>query len=159
MNIPLAGSKPRSLTDAQDLGPVDPNAEAEVTVVLCGKMSEQQIERELGATSTQPVSERKYLTREELAERRGAKPEDIQRVQTFARNHNLSVIEADPARRTVKLRGTLADLQAAFGVELRIYDKGGMKFRSHRAPVSLPGTVAGAIQAVLGLDNFPVAKR
>lgn len=158
MRVPLSGSESKATLDARDLGPVDPAAEAEVTVVLCSQMSDRELDHALQASSTKPVSERKYLTREELARLRGAKAEDIQRVKSFAQEYHLTITQVDPASRTVKLRGTLADLQTAFGVELRKYEKEGTQFRSHRMPITLPDTLAGAVQAVLGLDDHPIAK-
>lgn len=159
MTIPLPGSEPKGNLDAQDLGPVDPDAQAEITVVLCSQMSGREMDRAVHAAFTQPVSERKYLTREELADLRGAKPEDIQRVESFAQDHHLIVTQVDPASRTVEIRGTLADLQTAFGVELRKYEKQGTQFRSYKMPIMLPASLAGAVEAVLGLDNHPIAKQ
>jgi kumamolisin len=159
MKVPLAGSEPRTVGGARDLGPANPNLEAEATIILCSQMSDRERERESLATSTQPVSERKYLTREELANLRGAKREDIEQVEKFARDCGLTVTQVDPASRTVKVRGPLANLQAAFGVELRNFDKNGTKFRSHKGPISLPEAIASAVQAVLGLDDYPIARR
>ena len=159
MNVLLAGSEPKAVAEARDLGPADPKLEAEATIILCSQMPDRERERQSQATSTQPVSGRTYLTREELATLRGAKPEDIDRVEMFARDFHLIVTQVDPASRTVKVRGTLADLEAAFGVELRNFDKNGTKFRSHKEPVSLPEAIVSAVQAVLGLDDYPIAKR
>jgi kumamolisin len=159
MKTPLAGSQPQLSPDTLDLGPVDPATEAEITVVLRSRTSDRDMEKELNTISSLPISQRQYLTREELAKLRGAKPEDIQRVEAFAREHHLTVSQVDPASRTVKLRGTLADLQNAFGVQLRLYEKDGTKFRSHSTPILLPDSIAGAVQAVLGLDDRPVARR
>ena len=88
----------------------------------------------------------------------GSKAEDIQRVESFAQDHHLEVTQVDPASRTVRIRGTLANLQNAFGVELRKYEKEETQFRSHRMPIMVPDTLAGVVQAVLGLDDHPIAK-
>jgi kumamolisin len=159
MKTPLTGSQPQLSPETLDLGAVDPATEAEVTLILQSRMTDRDMEKELSTISSLPISQRQYLTRGELAKLRGARQEDIQRVEAFAREHHLTVSEVDPASRTVKLRGTLADLQNAFGVHLRLYEKDGAKFRSHSTPILLPDSIAGAVQAVLGLDDRPVARK
>jgi kumamolisin len=80
-------------------------------------------------------------------------------VRHFAREHGLGIVEASLPRRTVRLGGTLAQLQAAFGVELGLYDHPELgRFRGRSSPVHLPADVEPHVQAVLGLDDRPVAR-
>ena len=77
---------------------------------------------------------------------------------TFAREFNLKV-EADSAvRRTIQLTGTAADMQKAFGVELKQTTIDGAECRVREGGIRIPLSLAEVIEAVLGLDNRPQAK-
>jgi len=85
----------------------------------------------------------------------GADPADIARLRGFAAAHGLQEIGCQPHRRVLQLRGTVADLQRAFGVHLGDYqpDEGGPTLLGCTGAPRLPD---GAV-AVLGLDHRPVA--
>jgi kumamolisin len=97
--------------------------------------------------------------RKDLAARRKLQhADDIKLIRAFAKEHNLNVTAADPARRLVKLAGTAAQMQAAFRCELSHYQDGKKKFRARSGCLSLPSDVARIVEAVLGLDTRPVAR-
>jgi kumamolisin len=81
----------------------------------------------------------------------------MQELADFAKAHGLTVKEQDPARRLVKLNGSVGDLQTAFGTELKCYEHQGRQFRGRTGALSLPESLADKIEAVLGLDNRPAA--
>ena len=97
----------------------------------------------------------------EFAALHGAADEDIQAVSDFAKQYNLRFDRArdlNQAARTMELHGSVADLSRAFGVsldEVRLKDQ---KFRMRTGSITLPEDLIPAVQAVLGLDNRPVAK-
>jgi kumamolisin len=157
--IVLGGSERPAVTNAQDLGAVDANEEAEVTVHLRSKTPESEIAQLVSELSANPVSERRYLTRDELAELRGASPEDVARVEAFAKRYGLQVTKTNLASRSLTVKGTLGDLEKAFGLELRSYSSGGAVFRGRSGSISLPADVAPAVIGVFGLDTRPVARR
>ena len=98
------------------------------------------------------------LSREAFEAAYGADPEDLQRTEDFAHAHHLTVVEASAARRTVIVSGTLADLQAAFGVTLHSYALNDRTFRGRSGDVSVPQNLAGVIEGVFGLDDRPQAR-
>jgi kumamolisin len=155
---PIPGSERTPLPGAQAIGPTDPSAFARVTVRLRPRKSAARVLREALSESKKPPAQRKYLTREQLAQLSGADLKDLQKVYEFARNHNLTVVETDVAARTVRLTGAVADLNAAFGVELKSYEVDGRRYRGREGKLSLPAQVAEVVEAVHGLDNRPVAK-
>jgi kumamolisin len=61
-------------------------------------------------------------------------------------------------RRTVKLTGTAADMQKAFGTVLEQKMIDGAEYRVREGGIQLPASLAGAVEAVLGLDNRPQAQ-
>ncbi|MFZ0664008.1 MAG: S53 family peptidase [Acidobacteriaceae bacterium] len=102
----------------------------------------------------------RVLSREEFARKYGASAADFDTLRRFAHEHGLTVDEAASslARRTMVLRGTAANLEKAFGVELHNYERGKDKFHGFAGAVSLPESHAEVVEAVLGLDARPVAK-
>jgi kumamolisin len=79
-------------------------------------------------------------------------------VKTFAAHHGLSVVQEHVGRRTVTLAGTVAQLEAAFGVKLQRFEHPSGNYRGRQGSVELPSELDGIIVAVLGLDNRPQAK-
>lgn len=98
------------------------------------------------------------ISREEFAAKRGADPGVIEQVKAFAKEHNLTVTEVAPERRTVKLEGNAADMSKAFSVQLERYEHEGNQYRARSGSIQVPGDLAGSIEAVLGLDDRPHVK-
>jgi kumamolisin len=98
------------------------------------------------------------MSHAEFAAAYGADDGDLQQVVTFARAHGLAVAQQHPGRRTVVLTGTVAQLEAAFEVELSDYEFDGGAYRGRTGPVHVPAELAPVIEAVLGLDNRPAAQ-
>ncbi|HEX6545246.1 MAG TPA: protease pro-enzyme activation domain-containing protein [Bryobacteraceae bacterium] len=156
--IVLEGSERPVASSFEDRGRVDSGETAEVTVYLRSKRPDVEAGQFINALAAKPLSTRQYLTREQLAEMRGASPEDIARLETFANHYGLEVVATDAAARTVTVRGKLEDLEKAFGVELHKYRDGTALFRDYSGPISLPADVATVVQAVLGLSTRPAAR-
>jgi kumamolisin len=141
---PVEGSERPPLPDARRVGDTDPDRLAEVTLTL----------RRRGPDPD--PGER--VDRAEFARRYGADPADIERVEDFAADHGLDVVEADPARRTVVVRGRLADLSAAFDTGFALYEHPDLGlFRGRVGAVTVPSHLGDALESVLGLDDRPAA--
>jgi kumamolisin len=98
------------------------------------------------------------MTREEFAQTYGAGESDLDRVAAFAQQYGLQVVERNPARRTLRLRGTLGALTEAFGVSLKRYRAGEVTYRGRSGAVTLPSELENVVVAVLGLDTRPQAR-
>jgi kumamolisin len=146
--IALSGSERTPMSGATLVGPTDPNQLVEVSVVLKQR-------RELKLDHLQG----KTLSHDEFASAYGADPEHIERIRTFAKANNLQVVEHgdEVARRTVKVQGTVADLEKAFSVTLNDYDHPKCRFRGRTGSIHLPAEIAEVVQGVFGLDNRPAA--
>jgi kumamolisin len=155
--VPLLGSERPPLPGARAAGRLDENERITVTVVLRPLRSRQgsSIETEFGS---RPPRNRRYLTREELEAAYGASGEDLTKVEAFAKEYALEVVEESPARRSVVLSGSIAQLSRAFSVKLVRYKHPNGIHRGHSGPIYLPAGLAAVVQAVLGLDNRPQAK-
>jgi kumamolisin len=107
---------------------------------------------------TRMPRDRQYLSLKEFESAHGAAPDDLVKVEQFADEHGLSVVEVSPARRTLVLSGTVASLSDAFGVCLAIYEYPGGTYRGRTGPVHVPAELADVVEGVFGLDNRPQAQ-
>jgi len=143
--VQLPGSGREPLPGSTRLRRADPGERVEVTVVLRRR-------GRLPAPGGEPLHPHQL---EALA---GADPADIDRAESFAREHGLEVVDASPARRSVVLSGTVAAMEAAFGTELWVSELGGTRYRGREGPLTIPAHLAGAVEGVFGLDDRPQAR-
>lgn len=138
--IPIPGSE-RPPLDLARVGAPDPEQTAQVSLYL--KRTEPPA----------PAS-----TRAGLTERRAASlGPAMDRIAGFAEAHGLEVVERHPGRRLVELSGPIAALEAAFGTRLHLYDHPQGRLRARSGALTVPPDVADLVEAVLGLDQRPVA--
>ncbi len=145
--VEIAGSERTPLPQERRIGRADPGQRLEVTVLL----------RRRGALP-EPGAAQPHLRRRQLEELAGADPADIERVEAFAHEHGLEVVDASPARRSVAVAGPASALESAFGTELWLYDVDGGVRRGRQGPLTVPAGVAPAVEGVFGLDDRPQAR-
>jgi kumamolisin len=89
----------------------------------------------------------------------GAAPADIEAVEQFAHEHGLTVTHVSPEARSVGLAGTVAQMDAAFGVKLGeyqgVYEGDDVTYRGREGRIRVPADLSGRVVAVLGLDDRP----
>ena len=78
-------------------------------------------------------------------------------VEAFAEAHGLEVSERHAGRGLVKVAGSVVQLEAAFGTHLQLYKGAVGLFRARSGELSARGEMADFVEAVLGLDQRPVA--
>jgi len=152
----LNGSDRQPLPGARAVGKADPSERLEVSVILrhnAGDALREKLRRL--ATGDRSGG---HIEREDFAKQFGARQADIDAVKKFATAHGLAVVEADTARRTVVLSGTVSSFNEAFGVELQQFEHAGGSYRGRTGPIHLPDELKDSVEAVLGLDNRPAAK-
>jgi len=159
----IPGSEKKALPNAKTVGKIDPEERIEVTVVLRPRTATSQGARKAAAedamsSGTQLPEQRQYLSREAFAAERGADPEDVAKVESFAQSHNLTVAEASLAKRSIRLAGTVKDLTAAFQPNLKKSKVGNRIVRSRTGGISVPQDLADIVVAVLGFDDRPAAR-
>src|SRR5579871_2503745 len=140
-HVPVPGSERAPLPGARPVRPVDPNERIEVSIYLRAPQR-----------GTPPPGTR--MTRE-YAAAYGADRQALERIEVFARQHHLTVVESDPARRRVVLAGPVSAMRAAFGVELHHYEHPGGSYRGRTGPVLMPADLIPLVEAVVGLDDRP----
>jgi len=146
----LSGSEKRPVPDAEDEKPAAPTGLLTVSVIVRRKTP-------LMATH---ASGKQRLTRAQFNADHAADPAAVQLVKRFAKEFSLTVQAGTPApgRRTIKLTGTVANIQRAFGVLLAQKTIAGETYRVREGSINLPAELQGYVVAVLGLDNRPQAK-
>ncbi len=104
----------------------------------------------------------KRVSREEFESKHGADPASIKLVEEFAAEYGLTVDTKNPVigtgYRTVHLTGTQDAMEMAFSVTLKHIETAQGTLRVREGSICLPEELVGHIDAVLGLDNRPVAK-
>ncbi|MFE2431293.1 peptidase S53 [Streptomyces sp. NPDC059373] len=105
------------------------------------------------------------ITQEELAERYGADPADIEMVRRTIQEHGLTVTEADQGSRRIKIAGTLAQLRAVVDADsLRLVSSPdpatgrAVEHRQRTGDLRILPDWDGVVVGVLGLDDRPQAR-
>ena len=98
------------------------------------------------------------MTHAEHAEKHGADPADIAKVEAFAKENGLRVTDTNASQRTVTLSGTAPAYSKAFGVDLKMYKSGDVAYRGREGDILIPENLQGVVTSVTGLDNRPFAK-
>jgi kumamolisin len=100
------------------------------------------------------------LSHAQYRQSHAADPVAVKLVRAFAKEYGLTVAPDTPGpeRRTIKLSGTIANMQTAFGVTLVHKAHEGATYRVREGSITLPAELIGPVQAVLGLDNRPQAQ-
>lgn len=151
--VPLSGSERTALPGAKVVGPADPAEQIAVTIVLKSRAAGTHSSGEELAARARSASREESLAAAQALF--SSKPADIARVEEFARTNRLQVGQVNPAASTLELKGTVAEMSAAFGVHLETYQVGPLVYRGRTGPVHIPRALVDLIEAVLGLDNRP----
>ena len=148
--VQLPGSERAPLAEARPAGQLDTSERAELTLVV----------RRRADLPADIVAGPTVLTADQLAERYGADPADVDLVRQTLTSMGLAVTAVHPATRRIKVTGTLGELSRAFGVTLQLVTStspGGqvVTHRYREGPVYVPAALDGIVLAVLGLDTRP----
>jgi kumamolisin len=165
--VAIPGSERRPSKTARLIGAADPDEILDVTIVIRRRPDGPSLPDHEYFLST-PPAQRQRMPEEEFAAKYGASQEDLDQVVAFAQSHGLTVLETNAARRLVVVRGTVAQVSAAFAVELARYEhevqvgrqrrRQSETYRGRDGVVSIPSSLDGIIVGAFGLDNRRVGK-
>src|ERR1700723_1154060 len=140
-------SERKAVPGATVAGKTDPQSNISVSVIVKRKnpLDLEKVNR--------------HLSQQEFSEMYAADPANFEHLRDFAHKHGLTVDEGASSlpRRTMVLRGPANKMESAFGVTLSDYQKEGKKFHSYTGTISILQEYAEPVEAVLGLDNHPIA--
>jgi len=153
---------PRHATPAAvDLGAADGVSNAPVTVTIVMKLrNREQLDSLVQSLYTPGNGQyRHFLSRQDFAARFGPSDASVAALTRRFQSAGLSVTRASTTQ--LKLTGSTAAIQSAFGVQLHAYEVPGTAATHayrYRAPLGQPqvgADLGDSVQAVLGLDTRP----
>jgi Pro-kumamolisin, activation domain len=164
---PVEGSERRPGPSAKLLGPADPGERIAVTIVVRRRPDGEPVPDFEDFVET-PPHDRPRLSLEEFAAKYGASPGDLKKVTDFAAKQGLTVEEANAARRSVVVSGSVDQMAKAFAVSLGTYEHTVVRrrgeepvkerYRGRDGLVHVPKALAPIVVGVFGLDNRRVIK-
>jgi hypothetical protein len=167
--IPLEGSERHPAKEAKWLGASDEKEIITVSFVLRRRPDGPPLP-DFDFYKTSP-GKRRRITSEEFADKYGAHPDEIARVTRFAESAGLKILKTHHGRRTIKVSGTVAQINQAFAVDLGHYERPATRthrrrqlnvketYRGREGFIHLPKDIAPFIVGVFGLDNRRLAHR
>jgi kumamolisin len=146
----LPGSEKAPLAQAAGERPAPPANQLSVSVL---------VRRKKPLTAAHRLGKQR-LTRAQYRASHAADPAAVKLVRAFAAEFGLKVQPKTPSpeSRIMKLTGSVAAMQKAFGVSLMFKTINGVTYRVREGGIDLPDEFIGNVEAVLGLDNRPQAQ-
>ncbi len=95
-----------------------------------------------------------WLTADQFSSTYAPLPEEVATVKGFLGAHNLSVLSVGERNMYVKAQGSIADIQAAFNVEIHQFDVRGQTYRGNSTDPVMEGPAGALVSRVGGLSNF-----
>ncbi len=145
----LAGTNRPLPAAARRVRDIDPDTHIEVTVNLKSPG--------LPPADQMPAQ---ALSVEELARRYGAPPDNIRRVESTLQAFGLTIEGVGPTGRSLRVSGPASSMEAAFHTGMAIHhsDEQG-EYHGREGSISVPASIAGFVDSVIGLDQRRVAHR
>src|SRR5713226_9586896 len=131
--VALPGTARQPLSNSQIIGIPDPHSLITVSVILRRRPGKE------------PTIEDKPVSREEFSEKYGADQADVEVIERFAADNDMTVGEVNLGRRTMVLAGTVANLAEAFGTELRLFQSPDGVFRGRVGILTVPEEIAAIV--------------
>ena len=159
----IAHNTPSYVSSAHNVGAEDPAKTIDVSIWL--KPHNQAALDRLAHTlydRTSP-SYRHWLKTGDIAARFAPTAAEVKTVQAFFTSHNLTLVSVGPNNFYVRARGTVANVEAAFQVQLNKYEVGNQTIRSNDRDPYIDTDAASLVQSVAGLTdgkyNHPLIQR
>jgi kumamolisin len=159
ISVPHFATQSRTVLSGSEKAPLA-EAGGEKPAPLAERITVSVIVRRKTPLKAAHITGEQRLTRDQFNANHAADPAAVKLVQGFAKEFGLTVQPGTPApgRRTIKLTGTVANMQRAFGVSLAHKTMENVTYRVREGSINLPAELQGYVVAVLGLDNRPQAE-
>ena len=158
--VVLPGSTRHAVPKAKLLKKSDPKATIQVSIyVRRNPTPPGKSLALLGDMNDKLPQQRSYVTGAQFDETFGASQDDLTKVGAWAKSAGLTVIDSSIPMRRVLVKGTIANISKAFGVELDDYEHPETgEFRGREGEIHIPAALAGIITGVFGLDTRHVGR-
>lgn len=150
----LPNHTPHFVATAKDLGPEAPSEQVTLHVWL--QIRDTDSLKQLVAQLYDPAAPNyhAWLTREQFNTNFAPTAQEVETVQKFLSENNLSVGAVGERNLYVTARGSIADIQKAFQVQIHRYDVHGQTYRSNTADPVIVGPASALVSWVSGLTNY-----
>lgn len=149
----IVHNTPTYVTAAKNLGAEDPAKVIEVSIWL--QLHNRSQFDALTQSLYEPTSPnyRHWLNANDIAARFAPTADEANAVRQFFSEHNLTVVKTGPSNFYVRARGTVADVEKAFQVQLNHYQFHDKTTRANASDPYVEGPAGALTRAVSGLDN------
>ena len=149
----IANNTPKFVTTAKDLGPENPSKVIDVSIWL--NLHNREALDSMAQELYDPASSHyhEWLQRADFAEKFGPTAQEAKTVGEFLSSHNLPVVAVGPNNMFVRARGTVADVEKAFRVQINDFDVNGKTCYANTSDPYVEDPAAALVGAVYGLDN------
>jgi subtilase family serine protease len=155
--VVLSGSRTPRVRAAQDLGPISPDTRIPGITLVFRRSDAQEAALQDLLTAQQNTTSSEYhhwLTPESFASRFGIADADIATTESWLVSHGFQIDNVARSRDRITFSGTAAQVQAAFGTQLRHYQTEGELHVAPASDLTLPTDLASVTAAVLHLSDF-----
>jgi subtilase family serine protease len=149
----ISNNTPPFVRTAKEIGPADPSQTIEVTLWL-NVHNRQQLDA-VAEDLYDPNSPRyrAWLSFSQITADYGPTAEEANAVKQFLSAHDLSIVLVDPNNFFVRARGTVAEVSAAFRIQLSNFNVRGKVVRANKTDPYIDGAAAPFVHFVSGLSN------
>lgn len=150
----IPNSKYGFVSTAQDLGAAP--SSKQVTVYLWLQLHNADALRELVEQQYDPSSGnyQNWLTADQFNSTYAPTAEDIATVEGFLAAHHLTVSSVGDRNMYVKAQGSMADVQAAFSVQIHQFNVHGHTYRANTTDPVMVGPAGALVSRVGGLSDY-----
>jgi subtilase family serine protease len=149
----IANNTPRYVSTATKVSQEDSSKTIEISIWLqpYNRDALDKLAQDLYNPSS--PNYRHWLNNAEIAARFAPTPTDAKTVEDFVESKNLKVVRVGPNNFYIRARGSIADVENAFQVQLNDYQLGDRTFRANAGDPYVEGPAAAIVQVISGLDN------
>jgi len=150
----IANNTPRMIATAKNLGPANPGEVIDVAIRL--NPHEAAGMDSLVEELYDPMSSHyhDWLKISDVASRFAPTAAEVKTVEEFFSSHNLPVVAVGPFNLSVRARGTVANVEKAFHVQIGTFELNGQTVRANTSDPYVEGAAAPLTRSVAGLDNL-----
>ena len=155
--VPIKGSKSPMARPENDAGRVPGGTRLPGVSIVFSRSSVQEADLDALVAAQEDTASalyHKWLTPEEFGARFGMADLDIAKVQAWLEQQGLTVDSVSRSKTRITFSATVAQVEAAFRVELHYYNVGGKKHFAPSGDFVIPAALSSVVQAVSNLSTF-----
>lgn len=152
----LHGSAPAWADSAHFAGAADPNGDVGFRVYLGWDNAAAAEALAQAVSDPSSPSYGQYLRPAQFRQQFAPSQAEVGAVQSWLKSQGFSIIGTPTNNHFVSAEGSVAQAEAAFGVQFGMYNVNGHSVRSPESDVTIPDSLASIVSGVVGLDDSAV---